>query len=123
MPAVVAALCDALQLHAELPQHIRHRAVLPRSALCAQEPSLGATRLRAFDAEGRLCLYWHTYTLAEVDFDAEDLPYVRVSLRETVTAVRTDAGTWLQRTQRWRPEQTAEEEDSGYRVSPRFLEA
>ena len=122
LPPMAAALVEALQLHDRLPQHIRSRAVAPRSALAAREPSLSATRLRGFDGAGRLCLYQHTYTLAAVDFDADDAPYVRVALRETVTAVRTQAGTWLQRTERVCPESSRPREDTGYRLAPGFLE-
>jgi hypothetical protein len=122
LPPTAAALVDALQLHDHLPQHVRRRAVMPRSALAAREPSLSATRLRGFDDAGQLCLYQHTYTLATVDFDSDDTPYVRVALRETVTAVRTQAGTWLQRTERVCPESGQPREDTGYRLAPRFVE-
>jgi hypothetical protein len=122
LPPMAAALVDALELHAELPQHIRRRAVLPCSALAAREPSLSASRLRGFDGAGQLCLYQHAYTLAAVDFDADDSPYVRVALRETLTAVRTEAGTWLQRVERVCPESSRPREDTGYRLAPGFVE-
>lgn len=122
LPPTAAALVDALQLHDHLPQHIRQRAVVPCRALAAREPSLSATRLRGFDDAGQLCLYQHTYTLAAVDFDGDDTPYVRVTLRETVTAVRTHAGTWLQRTERVSPESSRPLEDTGYRLEPGFVE-
>jgi len=103
----VAALRDALELLLALPPHVRVRTIMPRSASRALEPSLCATRLRAFDANSMLCLYRHEYKLASVDFDAEDTPYVRVTLHETLTAVRTRDGGWLCRTERCEPENTS----------------
>ena len=122
LPPTAAALVDALQLFDHLPQHVKRRAVAPCSALAASEPSLSATRLRGFDRAGQLCLYQHTYTLAAVDFDADDTPYVRVALRETLTAVRTHAGIWLQRIERVCPEASRPREDTGYRLEPGFVE-
>ena len=122
VPPQAAALVDALQLFDALPQHIRQRAVAPKSALAASEPSLRATRLRAFDDAGQLCLYRHSYTLAEIDFDSDDTPYVRVTLHEILTAVRTAAGPWLQRTQRWKPESGGAVQDSGFLRAARFSE-
>jgi hypothetical protein len=114
-----AALQKALDLILELPQPVRARAMLPRSATSAIEPSLFARRLRGFDAHGKLCVYQHEYKLATIDFDADDEPYVRVSLHEKITAVRTYDGSWLRRVERCEPESPDRPapEDSGFRVA------
>src|SRR4051812_38473208 len=99
----LTAIESAVELIVGLPQHVRESAVLPASASCALEPSLCASRLRGFDATGALCLYQHEFKLAEIDFDGDDSPYVRVSLHETLTAVRSHDGTWLCRCVRCEP--------------------
>jgi hypothetical protein len=106
-----------VELLVGLPQHVRENAVLPTSASCALEPSLCASRLRGFDATGALCLYQHEFKLAEIDFDADDSPYVRVSLHEMLTAVRSHDGTWLCRCVRCEPESAAGDTytDTGFR--------
>ncbi|MET0385367.1 MAG: hypothetical protein ABW321_05380 [Polyangiales bacterium] len=101
----LTALQNALDLILGLPQHVRARVVIPHTATSAAEPSLSATRLRGYDAAGELCVYQHEFKLASIDFDADDEPYVRVSLHETVTAVRTYGGTWLRRVERCEPEE------------------
>jgi len=113
------AIESAVELLVTLPPHVRQNAVLPASARCALEPSLCASRLRGFDASGALCLYRHEFKLAEVDFDADDSPYVRVSLHETLTAVRSHDGTWLCRCVRCEPESAAgpTHTDTGFRAT------
>jgi hypothetical protein len=98
------ALQKALEVILGLPRHVRERMVYPESASSGREPSLCATRLRGFDRNDELCLYRHDYKIAGIDFDSEDTPYVRVSLHETITAVRTRDGIWLCRIERCEPE-------------------
>lgn len=101
------ALQKALDLILGLPQHVRSRVVIPHTAVDAVEPSLSASRLRAYDSSGELCVYQHEFKLASIDFDGDDEPYVRVSLHETVTAVRTYGGQWLRRVERCEPEESS----------------
>jgi hypothetical protein len=98
------ALQKALELILCLPGRVRERMVYPESASSGREPSLCATRLRGFDRNDELCLYRHEYKIAGIDFDADETPYVRVSLHETITAVRTRDGIWLCRIERCEPE-------------------
>lgn len=113
------ALESALDLIIALPQDVRDDMLIPSRACSASEPSLSANRLRGFDAAGELCLYQHEFKLAEIDFDFDETPYVRVSLHETITAVRTRAGHWLCRVQRTEPEaaSNSQHSDSGFRVT------
>lgn len=112
------ALERALDLIISLPDDVRAQMLIPNTASNADEPSLSASRLRGFDAAGALCLYQHDFKLAEIDFDFDDSPYVRVSLHETLTAVRTHAGHWLCRIQRSEPEAAGKQQhsDTGFRT-------
>jgi len=113
------ALQKALELILGLPSHVREHMVYPRTASSGREPSLCASRLRGFDHQDALCLYHHEYQIADVDFDADDTPYVRVSLHETITAVRTRGGSWLCRIERNEPERSARKAylDTGFKLA------
>jgi len=111
------ALQKALELILGLPSHVRDHMIYPQTASSGREPSLCASRLRGFDNQDELCLYHHEYQIADVDFDSDDSPYVRVSLRETITAVRTRRGYWLCRIERNQPETSSRKAylDTGFR--------
>lgn len=78
-----------------LPQEYSDLAIKPITFEHNTESSVNADKIIGFDAQGKGCFYYHTFTLTEEGFDVDEFPILIDVYYERVIAWRIREGQWL----------------------------
>lgn len=86
------------QLNAYLPQTEQQRVIAAQRFERHDEPSLQATKIHGYAADGAKCFYYHSFVLSEEGFDIDEFPLRIDVYYERVMAWRLKDGGWLKTT-------------------------
>jgi hypothetical protein len=79
----------------QLPSEYSNQVIRPVAFERNTEPSVNADKIIGFDAQGKPCFYYHTYTLTEEGFDIDEFPILINVYFEQVAAWRILDGQWV----------------------------